>query len=258
MEHLHGTSSLPWLAIGDFNEITSMIEKEGGSNRTRQQMKYFVDTINYCGLKEVRFTGPLFTWLYLKEDGSQIRERLDRALAMMEWFNLFPMAKLVHLSSSASDHSPLILQLFAKPRKKRMGRVFRFESMWLKDPRCEAIMEEAWDDGLLGGSDDVFNKCLENCRARLDVWNGTEFGNVGKTVAELQKKLEWLELQPSTLNMTRSLKNTRIELNYWMDKEDDMWRQRSRISWLQSGDRNTRFFNEKASARYKKNFIEVC
>ena len=111
-----------------------------------------------------------------------------------------------------------------------MVRVFRFESMWLKDPRCEAIVEEAWDEGLLGGSDDVLNKCLENCCARLEVWNGTKFGNVGKTMAELQKKLEWLELQPSTSDMIRSLKNTRIELNCWMDKEDDMWRQRLRIS----------------------------
>ena len=74
----------------------------------------------------------MFTWLYQKEDGSQIREWLDRALATVEWFHLFPMAKLTHLSSSASDYSPLILLLFAKPRKKRVGRVFRFESMWLR------------------------------------------------------------------------------------------------------------------------------
>ena len=91
-------------------------------------------------------------------------------------------------------------------------------------------MEEAWDEGLYGGSGDVLNRCLESCRSRLEVWNGKEFGNVGNIVAELQKKLEWLKLQLSTPDMIRSLRNTRIELNCWMDKEDDMWRQRSRIS----------------------------
>ena len=90
-------------------KLLAWLKKEGGSNRTRQQIKYFVNTINCCGIKEVWFTRPLFTWLYLKEDGSQIRERLDRVLAMVEWYHLFPMAKLVHLSSSASDYSPLIL-----------------------------------------------------------------------------------------------------------------------------------------------------
>ena len=83
---------------------------------------------------------------------------------------------------------------------------------------------------MYGGSGDVQNRCLESCHARLEVWNNIEFGNLGKTVAELQKKLEWLELQPSSPDMIRSLRNTRIELNCWMDKEDDMWRQRSRIS----------------------------
>ena len=52
--------------------------------------------------------------------------------------------------------------------------------MWLKDPRCEAIVEEAWDEGLYGGLGDVLNRCLESCRARLEVWNGVEFGNVGE------------------------------------------------------------------------------
>ena len=35
-----------------------------------------------------------------------------------------------------------------------------------------------------------------------------------------------------------------------------MWRQRSQINWLQLGDRNTIFFHEKASARFKKNLID--
>lgn len=51
------------------------------------------------------------------------------------------------------------------------------------------------------------------------------------------------------------MKKTQIDLNCWLEKEDEMWRQRSRINWLQSEDRNMRFFHEKASARFKKNYI---
>lgn len=108
--HLRSTSALPWLVIGDFNELMRMSEKEGGSNRPRQQMLQYVEAIDFCGLKDIGFVGPKYTWLYLRSDGVQIRERLDRALATAEWVSPFPMAKLHHLTSTASDHSPLLLQ----------------------------------------------------------------------------------------------------------------------------------------------------
>ena len=69
MKHLGTTSSLPWLVIGDFNEIISMSEKEGGSSRRRQQLANFVETINLCGLRDIGFVGPSFTWIYETRDG---------------------------------------------------------------------------------------------------------------------------------------------------------------------------------------------
>ena len=48
----------------------------------------------------------------------------------------------------------------------------------------------------------------------------------------------------------------RVELNCWLEKDDAMWLQRSRINWFQEGDRNTRYFHSKASARFQNNFIE--
>ena len=111
LRHLKGTSSLPWLAIGDFNELTGLSKKEGGSMRKRMQMEIFVNTINHCGFRDMGFISPKFTWLYQHSDGVQIRERLGRALATQDWLELFPKEKLYHLSSSVSDHSPLALQL---------------------------------------------------------------------------------------------------------------------------------------------------
>ena len=48
---------------------------------------------------------------------------------------------------------------------------------------------------------------------------------MARKVSELQKRLEWLELQPSSPDINRELLSTHVELNCWLDKEDDMWRQ---------------------------------
>ena len=102
----------------------------------------------------------------------------------------------------------------------------------------------------------MLNCCLKNCRDRLEHWNKSIFGHVGKTISDLQSRLEWLDSQPSTPELVQALKHTRVELNCWLEKEDVMWRQKARLNWFQGGDRNTIFFHAKASSRQKKNLIE--
>ena len=210
LKQLSHKSSLPWLVIGDFNELTGMSEKEGGSSKPLQQMMNFMETIDYCRLKNIGFMVPCFTWLYQRRDGTQILKRLDRALATNEWTNKFPMARLYHLTSAASDHSPLLLRFTNKTRRRRPRRMFRFEKMWLKDLRCEAVVLEAWNEGLTSTSNYPLVSCLDQCRVRLEAWNKTEFGHVGQKIAALQKHLEWLELQLASLRNIQDMRNTRM------------------------------------------------
>ena len=190
LKHLRTTSSLLWLIIGDFNELMGMSKKEGGSNRPRQQMENFVEAVNWCGLRDIGFIGPKFTWLYERSDRSQIRERLDRAFATIDWVNLFPMTRLHHLTSSASNHSPLVLRFVRKPNAKKVKNPFRFESMWLKDSRCEEVVMDTWSKGLASPTNFSLVACLNACKSRLDAWNKVEFELVGRTITELQKHLE--------------------------------------------------------------------
>ena len=52
------------------------------------------------------------------------------------------------------------------------------------------------------------------------------------------------------------MQKIRVELNCWLEKEDVILLQRSRINWFREGDRNTRYFHSKASARYQNNLID--
>nr|POE86411.1 hypothetical protein CFP56_17289 [Quercus suber] len=49
--------------------------------------------------------------------------------------------------------------------------------------------------------------------SQLDSWNKVEFGHVGRTIAELQKHLEWFELQPSSPSTIQDMRRTTIVLN---------------------------------------------
>ena len=183
LRYLSDLSQLPWLTIGDFNELMCSSKKEGGATRPAQQMQQFVDALNWCGLRDLGFSGPKFTWLYQQSDGTQIRERLDRAVATVDWVIKFPQAKLFHRTSSASNHNPLVLNLMRKKLKPVQTKIFRFEAMWLKDSSCEDVVNSAWEEGLHMGTEFPIESCLENCRAKLEVWNKNCFGHVGKNIA---------------------------------------------------------------------------
>lgn len=137
LQSISSGSQLPWVVIGDFNEIIGEQVKEGGSQRPYRQMVRFRDAIRLCGLYEVKFIGPMFTWLYQTREGTQIRERLDRVLVSKDWSTTFPDVMVIHKSASTSDHSQLLLVFRLKPKRMKPRRLFRFESMWLKDPTFE-------------------------------------------------------------------------------------------------------------------------
>ena len=52
MRHLHARASLPWICLGDFNEILAFDEKNGGVRRPMAPMLEFRHTLLHCGLVE--------------------------------------------------------------------------------------------------------------------------------------------------------------------------------------------------------------
>lgn len=110
---------------------------------------------------------------------------MDRAVATCDWCIKFAQAKLFHRTSSASDHSPLVLQIFSKKQRKEQGKLFHFEAMWLEENTYEEVVISAWEEGLLLDSEFPILQCMEHCRTKLDIWNKNVFGHVGNNIARL-------------------------------------------------------------------------
>jgi hypothetical protein len=96
---------LPWLCVGDFNEVLTQTEKWGGRGRLDKQMVDFQQALEYCELFDMGYRGPKYTWSNCQESQFFIKEMLDRGVANNGWYELFPEAEVLVETTSTSDHA---------------------------------------------------------------------------------------------------------------------------------------------------------
>ena len=193
-KRLSTLNSLPWVCLGDFNELMDGREKEGGSAHLAKQMEAFCEVINSSCLCDLGYTGQDYTWSRRLGNRGWVRERLDRALVSTNWAARFPKLNLFHKPNSTSDHCVLILKDVQNSCKKwRWKKLFRFEEMWLKEEACVGVVEDAWARGASKESDSPLSSYLGECRHSLISWNNVSFGHMGKKLVALRARLEILE-----------------------------------------------------------------
>ena len=96
--------------LGDFNEVLSGEEKLGGRQINAYRAKLFQECINGCGLMDMGFLGPRFTWTNLRNLSDLIQDRLDRGFCNASWSLLYPEATIEHLTQINSEHWPIMVK----------------------------------------------------------------------------------------------------------------------------------------------------
>jgi hypothetical protein len=68
LRFLKSTWNGPWICAGDFNEVLHSDEHFGLRDRDENQMELFRDCLDDCGLMDMGFIGPKYTWTN-RQDG---------------------------------------------------------------------------------------------------------------------------------------------------------------------------------------------
>ncbi|XP_074362176.1 uncharacterized protein LOC141702378 [Apium graveolens] len=143
LKQLSGKSDLPWIVMGDFNDMINIEDRKGPHDHPQALLDGFKQTIESCGLIELDLMGGSFTWEKSRGTRDWVRGRIYRAFASGDWWNLFPLCKLTVHHCVYSDHDPIQLDMYNTEHAKKKFR-FRFENVWLREQKFHEEVAAYW------------------------------------------------------------------------------------------------------------------
>lgn len=247
----------PWVIGGDFNCILSPEEKMGGILSSGTSMIDFHGFMSAVGLSDAGFSGPKFTWTNKQTGQSHIQARLDRVLVNTQWLNSEMSMTVKHLSRGPSDHSPLLL---SKPPSVLAPGRFLYQQMWHTHQDFLDFVKGNWNSN---SSRDIhpfyaLQKKLKDLKVALRIWNREVFGDLNQAKKEVTALVAEREIcfdENPTQDNRILLQQANARMFSILEREEIFWYQKSRINWMNYGDRNTSFFHQYAKVRRQQNFV---
>lgn len=240
----------PWCYIGDFNEILCQDDKDGVLPHSQNQIDIFRSFVDRNLLLDMVLKGC--RWCNNRHDGC-VREKIDRIMVNANWLDCFPNAYGEALPAIGSDHSPIVLHcdVAAGKRKKH----FVYEHFWDEHPDCASLVAEAWNkiSPNSGGVD--IKQRIDDVKSGLSVWSHRTFKRAGRQINFLKKEIRRLQNVNATAEVLSRLSSHKKELDDLWKQEELYWRARSRVKWLNNGDRNSKFFHSSTLQRRMTNKI---
>ncbi|KAA3488685.1 non-ltr retroelement reverse transcriptase [Gossypium australe] len=221
LRRLGQEQTIHWVVLGDSNEIVNSFEKKSGRLRADRQMDEFRTALDDCGLNDLGYIGRWFTWERGRFLSTNIRERLDRGVATLNWVNLCPSYQIEHLNHSFSYHCPILLDTIGKQNS------------------FEEEIRRNWND-ISGSVPDKLGKLGQ----QLQRWSRSKTREKKENRVNFEERLKCLYNQEPINEILAEIIDIQLGLNLGADQEEIFWEQRARVNLLENGDRNTSYFHK--------------
>ncbi|KAH0737812.1 hypothetical protein KY290_036517 [Solanum tuberosum] len=212
-------------------------EKLGGIGYNIRKSLEFIRVIEACGLMNLGFNGPGFTWSNQRGINFRNWKRLDRAMVNGRGLQDIPHTSITHLPSVGSDHCPLLMEMNALP--DNYSKYFIFLNCWADQPSFVETITYCWSRPIEGYPMWTFHQKMKTLASNLSVWSKMQFGDIYAKVKDFEERV-WVAEENLIHNNTEEhiaeLHVMNADYIRFMKLEDSILKQKSQLQWFKEGD----------------------
>ncbi|GJW24413.1 RNA-directed DNA polymerase, eukaryota, reverse transcriptase zinc-binding domain protein, partial [Tanacetum coccineum] len=255
-KHKFAVKDRPWVILGDFNACLDPSERSSGCSKVTTAMNDFRDCVSDIEVEDIAMSGLRFTWN--KKPGMEggLLKKLDRVLGNSSFMTSFPSSYAHFLPFMLSDHTPAV---FAIPEVTKVKpKPFKFHNYLSSKDAFIPTVSGVWSNKVEGFS--MFSlvsklKMLKRPLRKLNFDQGNLFENVKRLRSELAIAQSSLCLDPHNRLLREVEAKTLKAYKSALKDEESFLKQKSKVEWLDEGDKNTRYFHNVVKGRLNRNRI---
>eukprot|EP00253_Pinus_taeda_P023181 PITA_23181 len=222
-----------------------------------EQMSVLLEACNFV---DVPMNKKLPTWHNRRTGEAALCRRLDHFLIHEDLIRHIPLYRQWVGTGGSSDHLPIFLQITG-PTKKPCAP-FKFFAGHLKDPDFINMVTEYWSaQPPLRDQRMAVDFCLRlnELKTLTKDWAKRKKLKEDLQLVDIEAKIAQLTDDRGLGFLTKETKTLLVGLENQKKKklleQEKIWRLKSRATWLQAGDGNTKFFHNYANGRKATNTI---
>jgi hypothetical protein len=250
LSQLRNLVKVPWLLVGDLNEVLFSSEVSGGNFHPTHAC-LLAQVMNNCNLIDLHTIGGIFTWRKNIQMGRHVRKRLDRTMVDVDWQLAFPHALTEILPQHDSDHNPLLIN--CSKFKSQRSKFFHFQAAWIAHPDYEKLVDSTWN-----ASGPSTTAKLASIKEKSITFNKEVFGNIFKRKRQVEARIKGVQRQlgiSSSSDIIRLERDLQKQFSAILEEEEILWFQKSRENWIKFGNKNTKFYHTQTVIRRRRNKI---
>jgi hypothetical protein len=237
-----------WIVLGDFNLICRAQDKSNEHINLRL-LNGFRQVLDELELREFHLQGRKYIWSSGTTNLTQTK--IDHVSASREWELAYPHCYLQAISSSVSDHCPILLTS-SPPQRRFKG--FMFEAFWLRMPEFHQIVAKSWAAPVRARNKaQALHIKLSSLAKTLKRWNQNMIEDMKDTLAAQETIMRLDQLQEARQLISAELQqrlSTKDRVLGLAAVRKFKLKHRSCLTWIRIGDANSKLFHLRVDARH--------